>query len=118
MTPSPSEFEREQLRQLLEGRIQLLDGEIDDLTKRRSEPGSQIQYGKRAGDHIAEVTDNLSRARAAEQLSKLAEQARVALDRLEAGRYGSCEVCGSAIAKERLEALPWAVRCVACAEKR
>lgn len=38
-----------------------------------------------------------------------------ALERSRAGRYGSCEVCGHAIAAARLAALPSASRCVRCA---
>lgn len=38
-----------------------------------------------------------------------------ALDRIESGRYGLCLVCGSAIEDQRLEALPAAALCRACA---
>lgn len=38
-----------------------------------------------------------------------------ALIRAEAGTYGRCEQCGSAIPQERLAALPDASTCVACA---
>jgi RNA polymerase-binding protein DksA len=44
-----------------------------------------------------------------------------ALRRIEEGTYGICEVGGEPIVKERLEAIPWARCCVACAslsEKR
>jgi len=41
-----------------------------------------------------------------------------ALRRLDAGRYGSCAECESDIAERRLRALPFAVRCQACEEKR
>ncbi len=37
-----------------------------------------------------------------------------ALARLEAGTYGNCERCESAIGRERLEALPWATKCIDC----
>ncbi|MGH9296069.1 MAG: TraR/DksA family transcriptional regulator, partial [Acidimicrobiales bacterium] len=30
------------------------------------------------------------------------------------GTYGSCDACGADIDPDRLEALPWAVLCVAC----
>jgi DnaK suppressor protein len=33
-----------------------------------------------------------------------------ALARLDAGNYGTCEICGSAIEDERLETLPWTRR--------
>ncbi len=41
-----------------------------------------------------------------------------ALARIDAGRYGRCEVCGAAIAPERLQARPAARRCVRCAAAR
>ena len=37
-----------------------------------------------------------------------------ALARVEAGSYGMCERCGHTIANERLEALPWATKCIEC----
>lgn len=36
------------------------------------------------------------------------------LGRIDAGNYGLCELCGSAISLKRLEALPFATRCVEC----
>jgi DnaK suppressor protein len=41
-----------------------------------------------------------------------------ALSRLDAGTYGTCEFCGQAIPFERLEAIPHASTCVACAVAR
>ena len=38
-----------------------------------------------------------------------------ALDRVEAGTYGVCEVCGRDIGAPRLEALPAARTCIRCA---
>ena len=40
-----------------------------------------------------------------------------ALDRLGQGTFGKCEECESAIPKGRLEVLPYARHCVACARK-
>ena len=37
-----------------------------------------------------------------------------ALARLDEGTYGRCERCGEPIAEERLEALPYATRCIEC----
>jgi DnaK suppressor protein len=41
-----------------------------------------------------------------------------ALGKLEAGTYGRCESCGAEIAEARLEAMPAARLCMACASKR
>ena len=46
-----------------------------------------------------------------EQVARL----RAALERIDAGTYGVCEVCGSAIPEARLEVRPDATRCVGCA---
>lgn len=40
---------------------------------------------------------------------------RAALERVEAGTYGTCISCGQDIAPRRLEALPHAAKCVSCA---
>jgi DnaK suppressor protein len=44
---------------------------------------------------------------------KLIEEA---LARIDSEEYGVCADCGNAIARARLEAIPWAVRCIACQE--
>ena len=35
-----------------------------------------------------------------------------ALERIEAGTFGTCKACGRPIGEERLEALPWATLCI------
>jgi RNA polymerase-binding transcription factor DksA len=39
-------------------------------------------------------------------------QVTAALQRIDAGSYGKCVVCGKPIAKERLDALPYTPYCV------
>jgi DnaK suppressor protein len=41
-------------------------------------------------------------------------QIDAALERIENGSYGLCEVCGNQIPKQRLEILPYATMCVKC----
>ena len=38
----------------------------------------------------------------------------VALNRIDEGTFGTCARCGKAIAEERLEAIPYATRCIDC----
>lgn len=40
-----------------------------------------------------------------------------ALDRIDAGDYGTCQRCEDSIAARRLEVIPWAKYCVQCQEK-
>ena len=46
---------------------------------------------------------------------KLISQIDDALNRIEEGTYGICELDGQPIPKPRLEAIPWALYCVSCA---
>ena len=54
-------------------------------------------------------------------LQRRSEQARgeilAALTRIEQGTYGSCAGCASPISIDRLEALPHASHCAACARR-
>lgn len=43
------------------------------------------------------------------------KQVRSALKRIESGEYGSCAQCGETISPARLNALPYATRCIRCA---
>mgnify|MGYP006283647521 CR=1 FL=1 len=40
-----------------------------------------------------------------------------AIAKLEAGDFGRCEECGEVIGEARLEAVPWARRCIGCASR-
>jgi DnaK suppressor protein len=44
-------------------------------------------------------------------------QIQEALHRIDDGTFGRCTDCGQAIAPERLEAIPYAARCIRCASK-
>lgn len=53
-------------------------------------------------------------------LQRSAERYRAitrALKRIEEGEYGVCLECEQQIAPKRLEAIPWALYCVACQER-
>lgn len=71
-----------------------------------------ISFGKRVGDGTAMAVDRLNMVQAHEQLGGLLEEVRRARTRLAEGTYGTCEVCGETITPARLEARPWATRCL------
>jgi RNA polymerase-binding protein DksA len=75
-------------------------------------PG-QMTYGSQAAaaSQVFEQQRDLAlRDRADHQLVLVDE----ALARVDAGTFGTCVRCGRPIADERLEALPWAARCIDC----
>ena len=55
---------------------------------------------------------------AAETFWRRRQEIESAIEALDAGEYGVCEDCGDQIAPRRLEAAPWARRCVPCEEER
>lgn len=57
--------------------------------------------------HDRELDDGIE-----EDAGRLIERIDAALGRIEAGTYGTCEVCGRAIGEERLEAVPYATLCI------
>jgi RNA polymerase-binding protein DksA len=75
-------------------------------------PG-QMTYGSQAAaaTHVFEQQRDLALRERNEQ--HLAEVV-AALERLDAGTYGTCTRCGRAVAPERLEAIPWAAHCIDC----
>ena len=100
------------------------------LGARRREVQDDVQRGIRSGRARGsiEVGDDLEHADAdvQEDLDFALLQMRVetltrideALARIDGGQYGSCRTCGREIAERRLRALPFAVRCQACEERR
>jgi RNA polymerase-binding transcription factor DksA len=64
---------------------------------------------------LAEVETHASLIEAAENRLKAIDEA---LERLAQNHYGLCERCGNEIAADRLKAIPFAVSCVACQQKR
>jgi len=72
-----------------------------------------MTYGSQAAaasQVFAQQRDLALRDRADQQLALV----DAALARLDEGTFGTCVRCGQPIAAERLEALPWAPRCIDC----
>jgi DnaK suppressor protein len=79
-------------------------------------PGDQsgISFGKRVGEGTSIAVERLSQVAAHDRLQDMLADVCRAQAKLADGSYGSCDDCGGVISADRLEALPWAVRCVAC----
>src|SRR5688572_9391843 len=104
------------LRQLLEAERRQMD---DNVRERMRDGRSDGPQGARDVVDIADATLQQEIDLALLQM-RVATVGRIdeALRRLDDGRYGSCFECEEAIAESRLRALPFAVRCRACEEKR
>ena len=96
---------------VLEEREHDLVAQIEEITRPPSELGT-ISFGKRVGEGTAMAVDRLTAVSAHEKLTTMLDEVRRARERVAEGSYGTCEVCGEPINPERLEARPWATRCV------
>ncbi len=91
--------------------------QLAQLSARPDEQGS-ISFGKRVGEGTSMAVDRLSQVAVHDKLQVTLADVDRALQKLAEGSYGICDLCGNPVGDERLEALPWAVRCVADASRR
>ena len=86
-------------------------GELAGLEELPGDRG-EISFGKRVGEGTAMAVDRLSQVAVHDKLQVTLADIDRALAKLDEGTYGTCDVCGEPIPEGRLEALPWATRCV------
>ena len=85
-----------------------------------------MNYGKEADEEGAQdIADKASNSYTKEFLFSLSNSERdvlqlvdEALVRIDRERYGVCVVCEDEMDRKRLEAVPWAKRCISCQEKQ
>ena len=72
-------------------------------------PDFEEQAAERENDDVLASLDTTVRG----EIRQIEET----LERIRGGRYGICERCSKPIPSSRLETLPYAARCVKCADK-
>ncbi len=103
------------IRTKLETRRDSIRQQIANLTEAHPTPVGAIEASEGPQDFEEVAVDFLETQQ--EQSIQVNEQALLteieqALERLDNGTYGKCVVCGDPIPEKRLEAIPWAARCV------
>jgi DnaK suppressor protein len=104
------------LRHVLSEHRRTVQGDLqsrirDGRTDRPNEVKDELEHSD--ADSQGDIELALLQMRA-DTLARIDE----ALVRLDAGKYGSCFECDGEISERRLRALPFAVRCQACEERR
>ena len=105
-----------ELKHMLTERRRAMQDEVkgrirDGRTDRPQEVGDDLEHSD--ADIQGDIEFTLLQMRS-ETLTRIEE----ALIRLDAGKYGSCFECEGDISERRLRALPFAVRCQTCEERR
>jgi DnaK suppressor protein len=102
----------EYFRNLLQERINELLGEADRT--RNVMTGGGASPFPDPTDRATLETDRNFTLRIRDRERKLIAKIREALERIELGTYGLCELCGGPISEKRLMARPVTTMCIAC----
>ena len=94
-----------------------LEAELAELSAPPGDSGG-ISFGKRVGEGTAMAAERLSQVAAHGRLQAMLTEVVRAEQKLDDGTDGVCDGCGAAIGSARVDALPWATRCLACAAAR
>ncbi len=107
-------------KKLLLAAKEKLEAEIQQLQRDNLNRSQRDSSGDLSGYsyHMADVgTDTFGReveltiASAGSETMKLIDEA---LERIEDGTYGKCQICGCQVDMKRLEAVPYAHLCISC----
>jgi DnaK suppressor protein len=104
-----------QIKQRLELKQAELQQSITALTEAHPTPVGAIEASEGPQDFEEVAVDFLETQQEQSLLvnqQALLTEVQRALGRIEDGTYGYCIVCGQPIPEKRLEALPWAARCL------
>ena len=105
-------MEQRRVREVLERVRAELRAELDELTAAPRDPMAAVSFGKRVGEGTTQAVERIAQVDVAKQLDAKLRDVERALTKLDEGTYGLCDVCGSSIGDERLEAIAWAVLCI------
>jgi DnaK suppressor protein len=110
MMKTPQDIRRDLIwtREQLAGRLQ----QLRNAATHRHQPLSLD-----AADRAQETENDEVLVRLEQSTTEVLRQYQRAIERIDAGNYGTCEVCELPIEPERLDAVPQATDCVACAKE-
>lgn len=107
----------DEVREILAAKLAEIDAEMAEMEKPPVDQGT-ISFGKRIGEGTTAAIDRMAQVAVHGRLQVTRADVVRALERLDEGTYGTCDVCSREIPEGRREALPWAVLCVEDAAKR
>jgi DnaK suppressor protein len=108
-------MDADRVRSTLEAEVEELTSQLGALTAAPRDPMASVSFGKRVGEGTSQAVERIAQVSAAKSLDAKRRDVERALAKLADGSYGTCDRCGGPIGADRLEAIPWAVRCVGCA---
>jgi DnaK suppressor protein len=105
-----------QIRSRLEAEKKRIQDELSQLNIDNShlmdERGERSHFG--IGEEATESTEQEKRMSLKNRLNSLLREVERALQKMDDGSYGICDICQSPIDPARMEALPEAILCMNC----
>lgn len=120
---APRKLDTKKYKELLEAEKERLLGQIrriDDRIAGRDSQESQMSsedFDEPGGDAASDTLERSQAMAIGENFRDMLAHVEHALDKLEKGTYGQCDACTKAIAKARLDFLPWATMCADCRKR-
>ena len=99
----------------LRARAAEIEQRLADIERDAKTAAGGIGFGKRIGEGTNIAVERISEVSMHAGLQAELANIRRAEEKLTEGDAGRCDSCGEPIPADRLEAIPWAVRCVSCA---
>ena len=113
-----SSIDTKRVRERLEQERQSLEAELErlraDTSRSLEDATDEDSSDTHLGDSATETYDREVELTLEESLEQRLGDVAAAFERLDQGGYGRCERCGRDIAPERLDALPYATKCIDC----
>jgi DnaK suppressor protein len=107
-----------QIRARLEAEKKRIQEELNQLNSSRTM--EDRREGSPFGKREEEATESMElekRLALENRLNSLLTEVERALQKMDAGTYGYCDICNTAIDPARMEALPQAILCLSCRQK-
>lgn len=120
-TTTKGSFEKYR-KMLLEKKARII-GDVEQLEKQslmnsqRDASGDLSDYSLHMADAGSDAAERETMLGLASAQQKMVDKIERALERIEQGTYGICELCGCEISEDRLNALPEANTCIKCMRK-
>jgi DnaK suppressor protein len=86
----------------------------EDTSRSMEEAVDEDGNDSHLADSATETVDREIELSLGDNADRLLQEIDAALERVDAGSYGRCERCGAEIDAARLDALPWAAKCIDC----
>jgi DnaK suppressor protein len=107
-----------QVRARLEAEKKRIQDELTQLVS--SYPADERREGSPFGKREEEATESMElekRLALESRLKALMTEVERAIQKIDSGTYGICDICNQTIDPARMEALPQAILCMSCRQK-